>query len=559
MITLEDINTLMTELGTSLIYHTIDTSKISYNSYENVKYDFCICGHSIERQNVHTFTFRVENKNWCGWYYILDSAGNLLTNEASYNSTTKTITITVPFKESIQLILWCLPYKSFEFRRIPFKLVSSNTFVINYSDLNSEIPYQILNLQTGNVEDYTFIAKKGIVNDLFYVYVNKIDYDLELNSNLIMGKKNIVSFNTPSLDVDCDCKVTYLDKTVEFNLTDGEFIIDLNDYNSNKNLQITFELIENDMILGKTLTFNLQVNYVTVDNFSSFINEILVGSSIIQLNNSFELLDNIVISHDLLVQCNDNTLDCSDYGFIINNDCVFKITDGNFEQGNPVFTQLKNSTVEISNCSFINAKNEKYNNLGSVISCDMDISSLEVLDDFTTIISDSIFKNNHNCILHGGNLTIDNCKVHNTDMTLIDINNPYFLYQADGEATITNSIFDIDYHEDTTFENENIMYAQAIFMCGINAIINNASYNDLSNDNNVNWSNTPYNNLSHIYCKYYYSAIEEIVYSSPIIGKEDKAICYAVSGKDWIFKENVQITRESWNTQNEIRKITWED
>lgn len=555
MITLEDINSLYHNYGTSLIYHTIDTSKISQNAYDNVNYDFCICGHSING-NVHTFTFKVENKNWCRWYYILDNEGNLIENEATYNNST--ITLTIENKSSIQLVLWCLPYKDFEFKLMPYKLVSENCYTIDYSELNSQISYQILNLRTNEIEDYSFTAKKGIVDDLFYVYVNKIDYELNLESNLVMGKKNKVLFNTPTIDVDCNCKLRYLDETVEFSLSDGEFIIDLSDYNS-KSLGISIELIENDTILGKTMKFNLPVNYVTVDNFSTLINEILAGSSIIRLTDSFELLDNIIVSHDLLLQCENHNINCSDYGFIIGADCVLKVIDGNFNEGNPVFTQLKNSTVDINNCTFSNAKNEKYNNLGSVISCDMDISSLQTFDDFTTNIINSTFKNNHNCILHGGNLTVDNCKLHNTDMTIIDINNPSFLYQTDGEAVITNSIFDIDYHEDTSFENENIMYAQSIFMCGITAIINNASYNDLSNDNNVNWSNSPYNNLSHIYCKYYYPAIEETVYSSPVIGKEDKAICYCVSGKDWIFKENVQITRESWNTQNEIRKIVWED
>ena len=247
------------------------------------------------------------------------------------------------------------------------------------------------------------------------------------------------------------------------------------------------------------------------------------------------------------------------YSFNVAANCTFKINDVNVNGGNPVVLQAKDSKVDLTGCSFVNAGNTRYNNLGSVISCDIDIDSLEVLDDFTTNIIECTFINNHNCILHGGSLTVTDCKYHNTDMDYVDINNAAFLYQVDGDANIVNSVFDIDYGEDTSFEEENIMYGQALFMCGETAIINNADYINLSTDNNVNWSNAPYNNRSHIYCKYYYPQIEEIVYSSPTLDKEDKAICYCVSGKDWIFKENVQVTRESWESQNTIRKIIWED
>ena len=143
-------------------------------------------------------------------------------------------------------------------------------------------------------------------------------------------------------------------------------------------------------------------------------------------------------------------------------------------------------------------------------------------------------------------------------MGFIDINNPAFLYQVDGEAIVADSIFDIDY-TGRDYEAANLMYAQALFMIGENAVINNANHRDLSKDNNVNWCNAPYNNQSHVFCKYYYSQIEEAVFSSPEAGYEDKSLCYCVSGSDWIFKEHVQITRESSGSENRNRKIIWED
>ena len=55
MITVEDINSVMSKYGVYSILHEIDTSNIGVDEYETVRYDFCICGHSISGNN-HTFT-----------------------------------------------------------------------------------------------------------------------------------------------------------------------------------------------------------------------------------------------------------------------------------------------------------------------------------------------------------------------------------------------------------------------------------------------------------------------------------------------------------------------
>ncbi|MBR1610732.1 MAG: hypothetical protein IJ672_04475, partial [Methanobrevibacter sp.] len=235
-----------------------------------------------------------------------------------------------------------------------------------------------------------------------------------------------------------------------------------------------------------------------------------------------------------------------------------KLENINVLNGNPVILQRKDSKVDLISCSFTGASNTGYNNLGSVISCDIDIDSLNIPNDFITNITECNFINNHNCIMHGGTLNILNSKYHNTDMSYIDINNPAFLYQVDGDAIITESIFDMDY-TGRNYETRNIMYAQALFMCGVDATVNNANHTNLSQDNTVNWCNAPYNNQSHIFCKYYYPQIEECVFSSPEPGFENKCLSYAVSGMDWIFKEHVQITRESLGKENTVRKIGWED
>lgn len=559
MITVEDINSVMSKYGVYNIFHEIDTSKISTDEYENVKYDFCICEHTISGSN-HTFSFKIENSNWNGGYYFKKSNGDYIDSNGSYNSSTGVLSFTTT-ETSVILVLYCLNIDTaFSFTRLTLIPIENNVFIVDYEDLGEYAYIKFKNLKTNVESQVSFTLSAGFHNATkVLVLVRKFDFELILNeTNLVMGKVNHVTFNNAG-EVEADCIVSYLDKTSTFNLTDNGFDIDLTDYDSNKSINVNVQILEGEVVSPKSIDYKLSVSYVQVDNYADMVSQIQSGASIVELIGDITFLDNVAVPHDLMVIGNDYDLDMGVYGFNVAANCTFKMNDVNITGGNPVVLQAKNSKVDLEGCSFVNAKNTRYNNLGSVISCDIDIDSLEVLDDFTTKITDCLFVNNHNCILHGGSLTVSDCKYHNTDMDYVDINNAAFLYQVDGNADIVNSVFDIDYGEDDTFEEENIMYGQALFMCGETAIINNADYINLSSDNNVNWSNAPYNNRSHIYCKYYYPQIEEIVYSSPTLDKEDKAICYCVSGKDWIFKENVQVTRASWESQNTNRKIIWEE
>ena len=557
MITVEDVNSVMSKYGVYTMLHEIDTSKIGTGEYEDVKYDFCICKHTIFN-DIHTFYFDIKNSNWNGEYYFKTTDGHYITGNASYDSSTGILSFSTSLS-SVILVLYCLNIdNTFNVSRFRYVPIESNVLIVDYEDLGSTVTIYLKDLKD-NVETSAQITLTPGLNTTYniLVLVRKFNFDLILNeTNLIMGKVNHVTFDNTE-DVEAECIVTYLDKSNTFNLTDEGFDIDLTDYNSNKSINVDVQILEDDVILPKIIEYKLPVSYVQVDNYADMVNQIQSGASIVELTNNITFYDDVIVSHDLMIIGNDYDLTMSMYAFNVANDCTFKINDVNVNGGNPVILQAKDSKVDISGCKFVNAKNTKYNNLGSIISCDIDIDSLEVLDDFTTNITECIFVNNHNCILHGGSLTVSDCKYLNFDMDYVDINNAAFLYQVDGDANIVNSVFDIDYGEDSSFEEENIMYGQALFMCGETAIINDANYINLSADNNVNWSNAPYNNRSHIYCKYYYPQIEEIVYSSPTLGKEDKAVCYCVSGKDWIFKENVQVTRASWESQNTIRKINW--
>ena len=124
-----------------------------------------------------------------------------------------------------------------------------------------------------------------------------------------------------------------------------------------------------------------------------------------------------------------------------------------------------------------------------------------------------------------------------------------YLAESDTEATIQD-LFDTqglieDIHFCEAQKSANL--GQCLFMLGEDANINGQDHTILTNPSNLNFLN---NNVSHIFMKYYYPEVEACVYISPIVGFETKALCYALSGLDWIYKVNAQITRASWQTEN---------
>jgi hypothetical protein len=257
---------------------------------------------------------------------------------------------------------------------------------------------------------------------------------------------------------------------------------------------------------------------------------------------------------------NNQVLDFDSTGGFIVYDCSFSIENLKILNGNTSIRQRDNSKVNLVNVTFENCISQNYNNLGSCIFCENDVENLEIENDFETILDNCNFKNNTNCIFHGGQLTVNNCRLHNTDLEYADKDNVAFLYQTDGNAIIKGSLFDLDYTENTLCSNQsNIGLAQALVLCGETAIINNADYEMLRNDDSLPFYDVPYSNQTHLFAKYYYPQLETCVYSSPILNREDKNCCHAVTDLDWVFKNNTQITRADSDAENEIRKIVWED
>ena len=553
MITIEDYNSIMQTYALHNKYHHIDTSLVSLDEFTDVSIDFVNITHSIS-SGTHTFDFTIVNTAWTGGYYLLDGNGDYIDDDATYSGGVLTYSTT---DDSITLVLHCSNLaSSFNLDRLTEILLTEN---VSYGTHPSKYVFE--DIVTGETSEVAITGDDWLVSLGHNHYAIRFFEKAKANFNftdktLIAGKQNYLNISTD----DVDCIVSYLNTSFDYNpYTDGQLLIDLKGIYDITSINLKIRVKGNATYIGEDISAKIRVVPVVVSTANELVSEINAGASEIHLAEDITLDTQVIVNTNLILFGEQYLLDLNNYSISIRENVIFKTRDLTLVNGNPCIMQGKGSTVDLNNCIFENCSHTESNNLGSVIYCDIDIASLDVTDDYTTSITNCYFHNNHNCILHGGTLNIDNTRYHNTDMTLTDVNNPAFLYQVDGEADIRNSVFDIDYHESTDYDESNIMYAQAVFVCGETAVINNATYTDMNRDDNLNWFNNPYNNQTHTYLRYYYSALEEVVYTSPVLNFEDKCICYAVSGVDWVFKKNIQITKASDETQNTIRKITWED
>ena len=207
-------------------------------------------------------------------------------------------------------------------------------------------------------------------------------------------------------------------------------------------------------------------------------------------------------------------------------DKIFKAENTTFTNGENTIQQNEASKVELINCTFTDCTG-----LGSVIDCQIDVTSLDNPTDFTTILTKCTLNNNDLCILHGGKLTVTGCTVNGK---ISDDKYPYFLYQTDGEAQITETIFNLTH---TTQINNDIGYNSCIFTIGETATINYGDHKEYS-QNNITGFLENSRNTSIIHVKYYYPAIEDYVTLH-----SNKGYCHSVSSVDFVFKTNVQLTR----------------
>lgn len=376
---------------------------------------------------------------------------------------------------------------------------------------------------------------------LGYLLVNllKSDFQFQCTQTLTIGKINKVPLGT-----DTDFKpngdmigtytpyitVNYNGKTLpvywDTTTNDYCFDLDLTQRTKTGDLRLTVNVEENEVLNSTVTTIILDTEYETITTLSGFTNAIRNGGTI-RLGTHITLTSNITVNKDVYIIGNDKTLTMNGKQFIITEDKTFKAEHLTFSGGNNSIHQKTGSKVELTNCTFSSCTG-----VGSCIECDIEIHSLDNPTDFTTTIKDCTMSNNDMCILHGGNLEVNNCTVTGK---ISNSNYPYFLYQTDGTATLLRNSFTLS-NEETI--NNDIEFNTCIFICGETATINGQSHTELQNNNITTFIEVPQNNTSKIDLTYYYNLIE-----ANITLQSNNGYCHSVSGTDFVFKSNVNITR----------------
>lgn len=583
-LTLEDINTTIFNNKT-FWSEEIDFSQLPNEDFTNLKYGFCKITR-ITDGDVITYYFKIENSYWSKGFYVLNDEGIIGDFDWA---------MSLPEEEN-EYDIWIRPYEPLHlflymgqlFLSVPTQIVSLPKEYyrnMDYEELNTPQDMELIYLIDGEsmwFTDVTFVKGMNHIERLssaysVYVWVNliKSDFVFNCNQNLILGKNNEVALgtdikykpngamignNAPNITVE------YNNQTLEVNydneLNDYVFNLDLTDIANPQNIKFKV-IIERNKVINNTETdVTLFADYQTISTYADLNSacQIANANNTFKLGADITLTDNISVSHSIKMIGANHTINLNEHNFELLEDVHFIAENLILDSGDSAIFLNTNSKLTLNNCKFINCISTNYNGLGSCIYCDVDFENLSLADDFEINLNNCYFLNNHSNIFSGGLLNIDKCKFRNNDISVVDKNNTAFIYQTDGTATITNSIFDIDYTSTSLCTNEkNIGFAQTIIMCGETATINGATYTDLAKDGSINLFGNDYNNLSHLFVKYYYPQIETCVFSSPYGGFEALSCCHSVSGLDWVFKDNVQVTRASWNTENTNRKIRWED
>lgn len=588
-LTLEDVNTNLFNTYNAFL-HLIDTSLISDNgTYSNVKYDFCKVSKEEYTGTLfsaeYEYTIEIDSNLFSKAYKIKE---RIVTHEFSEN------VLTILSNEESLTIYFYISTSKLSSATIISNCVKYNEMFLTRKELNHKVTvpfYLILGGVEQSIEKWLTPGINEVRREynefigFLLVRLKKTDFKFNCNQNLTLGKVNKVSLGTDSdykplgemvtyynsqgtMQEQYDPKITveYGNQTLEVSydntLNDYCFDLDLTDITNPQNIKLKV-IVERNKVINNTETdVTLFADYQTISTYADLNNACQTSNAIniFKLGADITLTDNISVSHSIKMIGANHTINLNEHNFVLLEDVHFIAENLILDSGDSAIFLNTNSKLTLNNCKFINCISTNYNGLGSCIYCDVDFENLSLADDFEINLNNCYFLNNHSNIFSGGLLNIDKCKFRNNDISVVDKNNTAFIYQTDGTATITNSIFDIDYTSTSLCTNEkNIGFAQTIIMCGETATINGATYTDLAKDGSINLFGNDYNNLSHLFVKYYYPQIETCVFSSPYGGFEALSCCHSVSGLDWVFKDNVQVTRASWNTENTNRKIRWED
>ena len=555
-LTIEDINgTVYRNQG--FYWHEIDTSKISSaEDFTDVKYDFC----EVSRETLsgvsslkYKYTFKIFTDNWNYGFYVIEENNDIYYRQRS--------TTQIQFRTDsayCSLFFYMGNIKLSTVDVMDYILLDKE-FNLNLKELINPQTFHIKRVSTGVVSEYSenlvagynLIENHGMPGFEGYLLVNllKTDFQFQCNQAVTVGKVNKVYLGTdsdylPNGDLvgtyTPTITVTYNGETlpVTYDGTDYYFNLDLTDKTETGKVRFTVNVEANEVLNSTSTDVALDSQYQTVNTFDALLS-VLSVSDVIRLGANLTATANIPINRSVKIIGNDKTIDLDSHRFVLVEDVQLTIENTLLNNGDTTIIQAKNTIVNLTGVIFNNCTSTNYNGLGSCIFCDVDVDSLDNTEDYATTLTECTFTNNANCILHGGQLTIKGCTLDNNSITNINTNNPTFIYQTDGTCLIQQSAFDIDYDYSST--EANIGYAQALIMCGETANINGATHTDLQGDNTLPFFDAPFNNRANLHAKYYYPQIEDNVESITLIN--NKGCCYAVSGVDWVFKNNVTVRR----------------
>ena len=548
-LTLEDVNTALFS-NQGFWWHTIDTSVIDPDGtaeYENIKMDFCTITKTKNSGNYY-YTIYVDNPYFTGGYSALTKDGDLCLGYQHSGNLIK-LNEQYPSEVPIKLMLY-MGINNITGGQGGFmgRYLVNSTFDLTLKELNQPQTIRHNSWNRGGTsyseteiltEGYTEI-KDWNNRSCGFVLVNLVKSDFKFNctQQLIVGKVNKVQLGTDSEylpngdmigEYTPSIRVLYNDETLpvtyDNTLNDYTFDLDLTEETTEHKIHLKVLIDSNEVLNSTSTDVTLSSSFETINTLDKLSHLFNVGG-VGRLGSDLTLTDDLTVTKDVYIVGNEHTINMDSHKIMVPSDKIFKAEQTTFNNGENTIQQNEASKVELINCTFTDCTG-----LGSVIDCQIDVTSLDNPTDFTTILNKCTLNNNDMCILHGGNLTVTDSTINGK---ISDDKYPYFLYQTDGEAHITGTIFNLTHNTPITTD---IGYNSCIFTIGEQATINYGDHKEYSQNNILGFLENS-RNISIINVTYYYPPIEDYVTLS-----SNNGYCHSVSSVDFVFKTNVQLTR----------------
>ena len=544
-LTLEDVNTALYS-NQGFWWHTIDTSAIDPDGtaeYENIKMDFCTITKTKNSGN-YFYTIYVDNSYFTGGFCALTKDGDLCSSYQHSGNWIK-LNYQYPSHVPIKLMLY-MGINNITGGLAGFMVmyIVNSTFDLTLKELNQPQTILYNPWERGGpsyskteilTEGYTEIKDRNNMSCGF-VFVNlvKSDFKFACDQTLTVGKVNKVQLGTDSEylpngdmigEYTPSIRVLYNDKTLpvtyDNTLNDYTFDIDLTNHEKETDIPLTVYIDNNEVINQTETNIRLHTRFETIDTLSK-VNTLFTNGGIGRLGANITLNTDLTVTNDVYLIGNDHTINLDGHKIIIPSNKTFKADNTHFRYGENTIQQNTGSKVELTDCTF-----GYCTGLGSVIDCQVNLDSLDDELDFTTNLTRCIIAESDMAILHGGELTVTDCRVQGI---ISNPSYPYFLYQTDGNATILQSEFTLI---NNTQISSDIEFNSCIFICGETAQINGYSHQELQNNNLQQFLETQ-RNSSIINVTYYYTPINDYItlYS-------EKGYCHSTSSIDFVFKTNV--------------------